>query len=298
MRPNPPARRGPDDTNRSVEIAGHGNSIHANRYLTPVLVADRSLRDCPLSCLGDLHPEHLRAACSSQLGKPRIDEVAELHRGEALLEQRRLRAAAGVTREKAQRARLLVAQGRHTQSRSTFPSTLRQAQGRQPRGLAAVGSLGQGGALFETCDAPDEVMHPGSRPRPRPESVGILRAVSAAARAPDDVTPPARNLVRIGAKLAARASALSDWAWLPLVRACIISHQYLAGGTVHSFLCRGCPLASRTNRRGSCRRARAAGSGVGRRSCRYPTVPHARAYVARTTRQCALVTLVQKGPHR
>ena len=258
MRPNPPARRGPDDTNRSVEIAGHGNSIHANRYLTPVLVADRSLRDCPLSRRGDLHSKHLRAACSSQLGKPRIDEVAELHRGEALLEQRRLRAAAGVTREKAQRARLLVAQGRHTQSRSTFPSTLRQAQGRQPRGLAAVGSLGQGGALFETCDAPDEVMHPGSRPRPRPESVGILRAVSAAARAPDDVTPPARNLVRIGAKLAARASALSDWAWLPLVRP--------ASSRINTWQAALFPLASRTNRRGSCRRARAAGSGVGRRS--------------------------------
>ena len=73
---------------------------------------------------------------------------------------------------------------------------------------------------------------------PRPEGVGILRAVSAAARAPDDVTPPARSLVRIGAKLAARASARSDWALepgLPLVRAWIISHQYLAGGTVHRF---------------------------------------------------------------
>ena len=73
---------------------------------------------------------------------------------------------------------------------------------------------------------------------PRPERVGILRAVSAAARAPDDVTPPARSLVRIGAKLAARASARSDWALepgLPLVRAWIISHQYLAGGTVHRF---------------------------------------------------------------
>jgi hypothetical protein len=81
---------------------------------------------------------------------------------------------------------------------------------------------------------------------PRPEGVGILRAVSAAARAPDDVTPPARSLVRMGAKLEARASARSDWAWLPLVRAWIISHQYLAGGTVHSFLCRRCPLASRT----------------------------------------------------
>jgi hypothetical protein len=50
---------------------------------------------------------------------------------------------------------------------------------------------------------------------PRPESVGILRAVSAAARAPDDVIPPARSLVRIGAKLAARASARSDWLSLP-----------------------------------------------------------------------------------
>jgi hypothetical protein len=52
---------------------------------------------------------------------------------------------------------------------------------------------------------------------PRPEGVGILRAVSAAARAPDDVTPPARSLVRIGAKLAARASARSDWVLLPLL---------------------------------------------------------------------------------
>ena len=49
--------------------------------------------------------------------------------------------------------------------------------------------------------------------------------MSAAARAPDDVTPPARSLVRIGAKLAARASARSDWAWLPLVRAWIISRR-------------------------------------------------------------------------
>jgi hypothetical protein len=60
--------------------------------------------------------------------------------------------------------------------------------------------------------------------------VGIFLAVSAAARALGDVTPPARSLVRIGAKLAARASAQSDWALepgLPLVRAWIISHQYL-----------------------------------------------------------------------
>jgi hypothetical protein len=65
---------------------------------------------------------------------------------------------------------------------------------------------------------------------PRPEGVGILRAVSAAARAPDDVTPPARSLVRIGAKPAAQASTWSDWVLepgLPLVRAWIISHQYL-----------------------------------------------------------------------
>jgi len=48
---------------------------------------------------------------------------------------------------------------------------------------------------------------------PRLESVGIFLAVSAAAKAPDDVMPPARNLVRIGAKLAARASAWSDWPW-------------------------------------------------------------------------------------
>jgi hypothetical protein len=66
---------------------------------------------------------------------------------------------------------------------------------------------------------------------PRLECVGIFLAVSAAAKAPDDVMPPARNLVRIGAKLAARASAWSDWALepgLPLVRAWIISHPYLA----------------------------------------------------------------------
>ena len=55
---------------------------------------------------------------------------------------------------------------------------------------------------------------------PRPERVGILRAVSAAARAPADVTPLARSLIRMGAKLAARASARSDWALLPgLMRA-------------------------------------------------------------------------------
>ena len=71
---------------------------------------------------------------------------------------------------------------------------------------------------------------------PRLESVGIFLAVSAAATARGDLNPPARSLVRIGAKLAARASARSDWALepgLPLVRAWIISHQYLAGGTVH-----------------------------------------------------------------
>ena len=45
---------------------------------------------------------------------------------------------------------------------------------------------------------------------PRPEGVGILRAVSAAARVPADVMPLARSLVRTGAKLAARASARSD----------------------------------------------------------------------------------------
>jgi hypothetical protein len=42
---------------------------------------------------------------------------------------------------------------------------------------------------------------------PRPERVRILRAVSAAARAPDDGMPLSRSLVKIGAKLAARASA-------------------------------------------------------------------------------------------
>jgi hypothetical protein len=63
---------------------------------------------------------------------------------------------------------------------------------------------------------------------PRLEGVGIFLAVSAAARARGDLSPPARSLVRIGAKLAARASARSDWALepgLPLVRAWIISHQ-------------------------------------------------------------------------
>ena len=45
---------------------------------------------------------------------------------------------------------------------------------------------------------------------PRPERVGILRAVSAAAKALGDVMPLARSLVRTGAKLAARASARSD----------------------------------------------------------------------------------------
>jgi hypothetical protein len=71
---------------------------------------------------------------------------------------------------------------------------------------------------------------------PRPEGVGILRAVSAAARAPDDVTPPARSLVRIGAKLAARASARSDWALepgLPLVRAWIIAYAKANPGKIN-----------------------------------------------------------------
>jgi hypothetical protein len=50
---------------------------------------------------------------------------------------------------------------------------------------------------------------------PRPERVGILRAVSAAARARGDVMPLARSLVRIGASSAARTSARSDWALEP-----------------------------------------------------------------------------------
>jgi hypothetical protein len=73
---------------------------------------------------------------------------------------------------------------------------------------------------------------------PRPEGVGILRAVSAAARAPADVTPLARSLVRMGAKLAARASARSDWALLPgLMRAnCFTSVPHAVHQTAGSGL--------------------------------------------------------------
>ena len=59
----------------------------------------------------------LRRGCRSMADQY---ELAELPRGETLLEQRRFHAAAGVAREKAERAQMLVAQGRHTQSSHPF----------------------------------------------------------------------------------------------------------------------------------------------------------------------------------
>ena len=73
---------------------------------------------------------------------------------------------------------------------------------------------------LEALDTRDEAAHLLADHDPRPEGVGILRAVSAAAKALGDVMPLARSLVRIGASSAARASARSDWALLPgLMRA-------------------------------------------------------------------------------
>jgi hypothetical protein len=156
-----------------------------------------------------------------------------------------------------------------------------------PAAIASKLSLARRGILIERAIRLTRCRTRAADQDPRPEGVGILRAVSAAARAPDDVIPPARSLVRIGAKLAARASARSDWLSLPLlVRGWIISHQYntwwlLTGshgnpspltfspnpqdrpGTSRSFLCCRLPVGvpDDTTVRRPCRRARAAESG-------------------------------------
>jgi hypothetical protein len=109
---------------------------------------------------------------------------------------------------------------------------------------------------------------------PRLESVGIFLAVSAAARARGDLNPPARSLVRIGAKLAARASARSDWALepgLPLVRPWVISHQNTWRAALFTHSCAAAThwRLARHSRR--CRRARVRGSGVMRLPWRQST---------------------------
>ena len=100
--------------------------------------------------------------------------------------------------------------------------------GRQPtlevrRGLgraAQAGRVGQDAASLRRLMRVTRRRTAWADQDPRPESVGILRAVSAAARALGDVMPLARSLVRMGASSAARASARSHWALLPgLMRA-------------------------------------------------------------------------------
>jgi hypothetical protein len=109
------------------------------------------------------------------------------------------------------------------------PQARRKAAGAIP--CPSQGLSGRG--ILEALDARDEVAHPCGRPRPTPRERGVLRAVSAAARAPADVTPHARSFVRMGAKLAARASARSDWALEPgLARAWIISAPAAGRGTL------------------------------------------------------------------
>jgi hypothetical protein len=82
-----------------------------SQRLAPLVRGAFSFRNRSLSGRGDLQQEYVLLASSSYLGKSHKYEVAELRHGEALLEQPRLRAAAGVTREKTERAQLVGDRG-------------------------------------------------------------------------------------------------------------------------------------------------------------------------------------------